>query len=124
MEPFVCPSTRKKLPGKHGQQDLIAAPRHPGKTSKPFQNKRFPTWHGFRSVTCRTAGLGEPFRFGKADPRNEPGRATRADHWRGEPPMENTLLIGLSRQMILDRQMDVVANNAANANPSAYKAHR
>jgi hypothetical protein len=25
MEPFFCPSTRKKLPGKHGQQDLIAA---------------------------------------------------------------------------------------------------
>ena len=27
MEPFFCPSTRKKLPGKHGQQDLIAALR-------------------------------------------------------------------------------------------------
>jgi hypothetical protein len=26
MEPFFCPPTRKKLPGKHGQQDLIAAP--------------------------------------------------------------------------------------------------
>jgi hypothetical protein len=26
MEPFFCPSTGKKLPGKHGQQDLIAAP--------------------------------------------------------------------------------------------------
>jgi hypothetical protein len=26
MEPFFCPSTRKKLPGKHGQQHLIAAP--------------------------------------------------------------------------------------------------
>jgi hypothetical protein len=25
MEAFFCPSTRKKLPGKHGQQDLIAA---------------------------------------------------------------------------------------------------
>jgi hypothetical protein len=25
MESFFCPSTRKKLPGKHGQQDLIAA---------------------------------------------------------------------------------------------------
>jgi len=37
----------------------------PRETSKPFQNKHFPTWHGFRSVTCRTAGLGEPFRFEK-----------------------------------------------------------
>jgi hypothetical protein len=24
MEAFFCPSARKKLPGKHGQQDLIA----------------------------------------------------------------------------------------------------
>jgi hypothetical protein len=29
MEPFVCLSTRKKLPGKHGQQDLIAARQGP-----------------------------------------------------------------------------------------------
>jgi hypothetical protein len=27
MEAFFCPSTRKKLPGKHGQQDLIAGRR-------------------------------------------------------------------------------------------------
>jgi hypothetical protein len=25
MESFFCPATGKKLPGKHGQQDLIAA---------------------------------------------------------------------------------------------------
>ncbi len=30
--------------------------------------------------------------------------------------MENTLLVGLSRQMVLERQMDVVANNVANVN--------
>jgi hypothetical protein len=48
MEPFFCPSTRKKLPGKHGQQDLIAAPQRPGKTANPFQHRYFPTWHGFR----------------------------------------------------------------------------
>jgi hypothetical protein len=29
MEPFFCLPTRKKLPGKHGQQDLIAAPKTP-----------------------------------------------------------------------------------------------
>src|ERR1700694_1027722 len=52
MEPFFWPPTRKKLPGKHGQQDLIAAPAAPGETSKPFQDKHFPTWHGFRSVSC------------------------------------------------------------------------
>ena len=36
--------------------------------------------------------------------------------------MENTLLIGLSRQMTLERQMDVVANNVANVNTNGYKA--
>jgi flagellar hook-basal body protein len=38
--------------------------------------------------------------------------------------MENTLLIGLSRQMVLERQMDVVANNVANVNTSGFKADR
>jgi len=36
--------------------------------------------------------------------------------------MENSLLIGLSRQMVLERQMDVVANNVANVNTNGYKA--
>ena len=36
--------------------------------------------------------------------------------------MQNALLIGLSRQMVLDRQMDVVANNIANVNTTGYKA--
>lgn len=36
--------------------------------------------------------------------------------------MENTLLVGLSRQMVLERQMDVVANNVANVNTNGYKA--
>jgi flagellar basal-body rod protein FlgF len=36
--------------------------------------------------------------------------------------MENTLLIGLSRQTTLERQLDVVANNVANVNTTGYKA--
>jgi flagellar basal-body rod protein FlgF len=44
--------------------------------------------------------------------------------FRGEPPMENTLLIGLSRQLTLERQMDVVANNVANVNTTGFKADR
>ncbi|MGI9412859.1 MAG: flagellar basal-body rod protein FlgF [Hyphomicrobiales bacterium] len=35
--------------------------------------------------------------------------------------MENALLIGLSRQMALSHQMDVVANNMANLNTPGYK---
>ena len=36
--------------------------------------------------------------------------------------MENTLLVGLSRQMVLGRELDVIANNIANVNTNAFKA--
>ena len=36
--------------------------------------------------------------------------------------MQNALLIGLSRQMTLERQMAVIANNVANSNTSGFKA--
>jgi flagellar basal-body rod protein FlgF len=35
--------------------------------------------------------------------------------------MENALLVGLSRQMALGRELDVVANNLANINTTGYK---
>ena len=35
--------------------------------------------------------------------------------------MENALLIGLSRQMALQRELDVVANNIANINTTGFK---
>jgi flagellar basal-body rod protein FlgF/flagellar basal-body rod protein FlgG len=38
--------------------------------------------------------------------------------------MENNLLVGLSRQMTLERQLDVVANNVANINTTGFKADR
>jgi flagellar basal-body rod protein FlgF len=36
--------------------------------------------------------------------------------------MENTLLVGLSRQTVLERQLDVVANNIANVNTAGFKS--
>ena len=36
--------------------------------------------------------------------------------------MENTLLVGLSRQIALQRELDVVANNIANLNTTGFKA--
>ena len=36
--------------------------------------------------------------------------------------MENALLIGLSRQIALHRELEVVANNIANMNTTGYKA--
>jgi flagellar basal-body rod protein FlgF len=38
--------------------------------------------------------------------------------------MENALLIGLSRQTVLERQLDVVANNIANVNTTGFKADK
>lgn len=37
--------------------------------------------------------------------------------------MQNTLLVGLSRQVALRRELDVVANNIANINTSGFKAN-
>jgi len=72
--------------------------------------------------------FGEP-RLGRAS--RLAGSATQAwegrgvaDVSRGEKAMENALLIGLSRQTILERQLDVVANNIANVNTSGFKADR
>ena len=36
--------------------------------------------------------------------------------------MENALLVGLSRQMALGRELEVVANNIANINTTGFKA--
>ena len=36
--------------------------------------------------------------------------------------MDNALYVGLSRQMTLQRQLDIVANNIANADTSGFKA--
>jgi flagellar basal-body rod protein FlgF len=36
--------------------------------------------------------------------------------------MENSLLVGLSRQVVLERELDVVANNLANLNTTAFKS--
>jgi flagellar basal-body rod protein FlgF len=38
--------------------------------------------------------------------------------------MQNALLVGLSRQVSLERQMDIIANNVANANTNGFKADR
>ena len=38
--------------------------------------------------------------------------------------MENALLVGLSRQVALQRELDVVANNVANINTTGFKADR
>jgi len=41
---------------------------------------------------------------------------------KGELPMQNASLVGLSRQVALERELDIVANNIANINTTGYKA--
>lgn len=50
-----------------------------------------------------------------------PGEVAVDTEIRGKAPMENAQLIGLSRQIALQRQMDVVANNMANINTTGFK---
>lgn len=38
--------------------------------------------------------------------------------------MENTLLVALSRQMSLERQIDIISNNVANVNTTGFKADK
>src|SRR3974390_2928027 len=40
----------------------------------------------------------------------------------GSLPMENSALVGLSGQIALQRELDVIANNIANINTTGYKA--
>jgi flagellar basal-body rod protein FlgF len=40
---------------------------------------------------------------------------------KGRTTVENALLIGLSRQMTLERQIDVISNNIANVNTNGFK---
>jgi flagellar basal-body rod protein FlgF len=49
------------------------------------------------------------------------GELTNPDH-QGELPMENASLVGLSRQVALARELDVIANNVANMSTTGFKA--
>jgi flagellar basal-body rod protein FlgF len=100
---------------------LLPPRQRPGKTANPFQYLHFPTWHGFRS------GYSEPRlgrAFGGSQYPHPAWEGFSCGSSEGRTPMENTLLIGLSRQVTLERQMDVVANNVANVNTSGYKADK
>jgi flagellar basal-body rod protein FlgF len=78
----------------------------------------FPGWHS-RCIALAAAGLGEPTASDAVDVGL--GRAGLTE-LKGELPMQNALLVGLSRQVALSREMDVIANNLANMNTSGFKA--
>ena len=77
------------------------------------------TWHGgCKALVSRWLGRASRRTFGKAGPRE----GTTATDEMGRMRMQNAILVGLSRQVALAREMDVVANNIANLNTTGYKA--
>jgi flagellar basal-body rod protein FlgF len=71
-------------------------------------------------MKASAAGLGEL--GGRMPAGLASGGLKTAPGFKGRMPMQNTLLVGLSRQMALSRELDVVANNIANINTTGYKA--
>jgi flagellar basal-body rod protein FlgF len=66
----------------------------------------------------RAVGLGEP----EATRRDESSAWEGGAFAEGSQTMENMALIGLSRQIVLHRELEVVANNIANMNTTGFKA--
>ncbi len=67
-----------------------------------------------------TAGLGEPVAAAIRIVRPREGR--RLADSKGEKPVDNASLVGLSRLVALEREIDVVANNIANLNTAGFKS--
>src|SRR3979411_1633826 len=99
---------------------FLPTPCYQAKRLTPLRIDGFRLGTAFAQIIANR-GLGEP----GGSPRSANGLGGLDAHRRrGEPPMENMLLVGLSRQMVLERQMDVVANNVANVNTNGYKADK
>jgi len=82
--------------------------------------RHFFHWHGF----CKSSGANRRLkRLGRAGSAQDEGAGLAASaRSKGEYPMENALLVGLSRQMALTHELDIIANNVANIDTTGYKA--
>jgi flagellar basal-body rod protein FlgF len=69
-------------------------------------------------MTLSAAGLGELAASLRTRPASGGSHLAKLQ---GELPMQNALLIGLSRQVALERELDVIANNIANINTAGFK---
>src|SRR4029077_2439549 len=67
----------------------------------------------------RATGFGEPATRRR---RRVPRGARNRPRARGADTMDNSLLIGLSRQVALGRELEVVANNIANIGTTGFKS--
>src|SRR6266545_3994963 len=117
MDHFNRHEGRKILPGRWSQEHEFAGRRARRILAKQLLRLNFPRWHGL----CKETGeppLGRAGGFGRR--LGLGGQSHR--HARGARSMENALLIGLSRQIALRRELETVANNIANLNTTGYKA--
>ena len=92
---FFCPSAKARDEPKSLFQFILAV--------------------GTASALPPCCGLGEPAAHGCL---GQKASSTR----KGRFPMENALLVGLSRQMALSNELDIVANNIANIDTTGYKS--
>src|ERR687883_117243 len=99
MESFDRRRGGKKLPSKHGQQHLSAALLHPLKITQASEATKFSKLARLSLREGRAAPVWESRRgsFWVNRLAARLGRAARQTGLRGEPPVENSLLIGLSR---------------------------
>src|SRR3979411_1980236 len=99
---------------------FLPTPCYQAKRLTPLRIDGFRLGTAFAQIIANR-GLGEP--GGSHRSANGLG-GLDAHRRRGEPPMENRFPVGLWGQMVLERKMDVVANNVANVNTKGYKADK
>src|SRR4029079_16062822 len=117
MKPFHGIRAGNFLPAQGCPPPLSAAPAPGPLHYKPLINRNFYIWH----ASCNVWDGPRLGRAGGSEDRSTLGRAPTGRIW-GARPMENAVLIGLSRQIALHRELEVVANNVANLNTTGYKA--
>src|SRR5918992_4109057 len=103
---------RQFLPGANCRRSAKAATpvvdQSRQRTKKTGLFRRGQAWHGACPCCAARSTLGS------VEDRAGTARESRS--------MENALLIGLSRQVALGRELDVIANNMANVTTNGFKA--
>src|SRR5215204_1987093 len=112
---------RQLLPSRNCRATLSQSFRPAGASIQVAEAARFSglltMWHGPCHTHSAKPALGSVEGFA--------GRGSaRGPDVSGAVPMENAALIGLSRQIALGRELDVIANNMANVSTNGYKARQ
>src|SRR6202022_910472 len=121
MELFDCAPLGKTCRANMVNKTFLPPALRPRKTAKRFKSLNFPDWHDIRSEHTGPHGLGRALGgFDGVGGRAWESRSRDTDQ-RGAPPMENTLLVGLSRRGVLEGRLDVFLNNSPQENTQGSK---